>query len=130
LGLGACYRCGASCTVPEVEYFSADVDRHDRLIEDGDAKYREAGRTGLGGSGSSVGEREVSQAEAEAASELGGRRPGATRCGGWKRDGGWLYEDLKNVRKEQEGLRFVTVVREKSKRVKEWSKFNIPSESN
>jgi hypothetical protein len=39
----------ACCAVPEDEYFSAGVDRHDRLIEDGDAKYREAGRTGVEG---------------------------------------------------------------------------------
>jgi hypothetical protein len=31
--------------------------------------------------------------QAEAASELGGRWPGATGCGGWKRDEGWEYED-------------------------------------
>jgi len=45
--------------------------------------------------------------QAEAASELGGRSPGATGCGGWKRDEGRLYEDGQKRTKW-------TAVREKS----------------
>jgi hypothetical protein len=56
--------------------------------------------------------------------------------GGWKRDGGWLYEDLKDIRtsekEEQEDCLAGSVVgfvnRYRCSR-KEWSKFNTPSES-